>query len=106
MKSLDIMSFCEFYEIIVLIIWLIMAVAEFDLEKERNVLDEQGVKIADNQENSQKNRRKLAESTKGISFTRKKRDEILKNKILRSFSLLFIGNEVIEGRRICSCLCR
>lgn len=39
---------------------------EFDLEKERNVLDEQGVKIADNQENSQKNRRKLAESTKGI----------------------------------------
>ena len=40
--------------------------SEFDLEKERNVLDEQGVKIADNQENSQKNRRKLAESTKGI----------------------------------------
>ncbi|XP_062116954.1 protein CASP isoform X2 [Humulus lupulus] len=37
---------------------------EFDLEKERYVLDEQGVKIADNQENSQKNRRKLAESTK------------------------------------------
>ncbi|KAF4398761.1 hypothetical protein G4B88_028124 [Cannabis sativa] len=38
---------------------------EFDLEKERYVLDEQGVKIADNQENSQKNRRKLAESYKG-----------------------------------------
>lgn len=42
--------------------------SEFDLEKERNVLDEQGVKIADNQENSQKNRRKLAESTKGIWY--------------------------------------
>lgn len=40
--------------------------AEFDLEKERSVLDEQGLKIAENQENSQKNRRKLAESTRGL----------------------------------------
>lgn len=39
--------------------------AEFDLEKERSVLDEQGLRIAENQENSQKNRRKLAESTRG-----------------------------------------
>lgn len=37
---------------------------EFDLEKERSVLDEQGLRIAENQENSQKNRRKLAESTR------------------------------------------
>ncbi|KAJ4893950.1 Protein CASP [Raphanus sativus] len=37
---------------------------EFDLEKEKSVLDEQGLRIAENQENSQKNRRKLAESTR------------------------------------------
>ncbi|GAB4860971.1 hypothetical protein Ancab_036131 [Ancistrocladus abbreviatus] len=37
---------------------------EFDLEKERGLLDEQGLRIAENQENSQKNRRKLAESTR------------------------------------------
>ncbi|KAM1457278.1 hypothetical protein ACFX13_035332 [Malus domestica] len=36
----------------------------FDLEKEKSVLDEQGLRIAENQENSQKNRRKLAESTR------------------------------------------
>uniref|UniRef100_A0A165Z4M7 Cux N-terminal domain-containing protein n=1 Tax=Daucus carota subsp. sativus TaxID=79200 RepID=A0A165Z4M7_DAUCS len=35
----------------------------FGLEKERRVLHEQGLKIAENHENSQKNRRKLAEST-------------------------------------------
>ncbi|KAJ0264386.1 Protein CASP [Hirschfeldia incana] len=37
---------------------------EFDLEKEKSILDEQGLRIAENQENSQKNRRKLAESTR------------------------------------------
>ncbi|XP_073283252.1 protein CASP-like [Primulina huaijiensis] len=37
---------------------------DFDLEKERSILDEQGLRIAENQENSQKNRRKLAESTR------------------------------------------
>lgn len=37
---------------------------DFDLEKERGALDEQGLRIAENQENSQKNRRKLAESTR------------------------------------------
>lgn len=41
---------------------------EFDLEKEKSVLDEQGLRIAENQENSQKNRRKLAESTRGMPF--------------------------------------
>lgn len=40
-------------------------VADFDLEKWRAKLDEQGLKIGDNQENSLKNRRKLAESTRG-----------------------------------------
>jgi len=30
------------------------------------VLDEQGLRIAENQENSQKNRRKLAESTRSM----------------------------------------
>jgi hypothetical protein len=38
---------------------------DFELEKEKSVLDEQGLRIAENQENSQKNRRKLAESTRG-----------------------------------------
>ena len=40
-------------------------IAEFDLEKWRAKLDEQGLKIGDNQENSLKNRRKLSESTRG-----------------------------------------
>ena len=44
--------------------------ADFDLEKERAILDEQGLRIAENQENSQKNRRKLAESTRGIILAR------------------------------------
>lgn len=38
---------------------------DFDLEKERSILDEQGLRIAENQDISQKNRRKLAESTRG-----------------------------------------
>lgn len=42
--------------------------ADFDLEKERSGLDEQGLKIAENQESSQKNRRKLAESTRGMFY--------------------------------------
>eukprot|EP00898_Chlorokybus_atmophyticus_P007204 jgi/Chlat1/7485/Chrsp60S07002 len=37
---------------------------EFDLERTRSKLDEQGLKIADNQETSLKNRRKLAEVTR------------------------------------------
>lgn len=41
--------------------------ADFDLEKEKGILDEQGLRIAENQENSQKNRRKLAENTRGIT---------------------------------------
>jgi hypothetical protein len=42
---------------------------DFDLEKEKVVLDEQGLRIAENQENSQKNRRKLAENTRGINYS-------------------------------------
>lgn len=48
--------------------YLLFLFTEFDLEKERSVLDDQGVRIGENQENSQKNRRKLAETTRGISF--------------------------------------
>lgn len=40
--------------------------SDFELEKEKSVLDEQGLRIAENQENSQKNRRKLAENTRGM----------------------------------------
>ncbi|KAK4750485.1 hypothetical protein SAY87_003967 [Trapa incisa] len=49
---------------------------EFDLEKEKSVLDEQGLRIAENQENSQKNRRKLAESTR--DFKKASAEEKLK----------------------------
>ncbi|XP_024018980.1 protein CASP [Morus notabilis] len=58
---------------------------EFDLEKERNVLDEQGVKIADNQENSQKNRRKLAESTKEFRKASPEDKLTLFNSLLKGF---------------------
>lgn len=40
--------------------------SDFELEKEKSILDEQGLRIAENQENSQRNRRKLAENTRGV----------------------------------------
>lgn len=46
-------------------LYIVLLFADFELEKERVLLDEQGLRIAENQENSQKNRRKLAESTRG-----------------------------------------
>lgn len=46
---------------------------DFDLEAWRVKLDEQGLKIGDNQENSLKNRRKLAESTR--DFKKASNDE-------------------------------
>lgn len=46
---------------------------DFDLEKWRAKLDEQGLKIGDNQESSLKNRRKLAESTR--DFKKASNDE-------------------------------
>ncbi|XP_030492821.2 protein CASP [Cannabis sativa] len=58
---------------------------EFDLEKERYVLDEQGVKIADNQENSQKNRRKLAESYKEFKKASADEKSSLFNSLLKGF---------------------
>ncbi|GAB2270239.1 hypothetical protein Dimus_005143 [Dionaea muscipula] len=57
---------------------------EFDLEKEKSLLDEQGLRIAENQENSQKNRRKLAESTR--DFKKASSEEKLS-----SFSTLLKG---------------
>ncbi|XP_077241045.1 protein CASP [Tasmannia lanceolata] len=58
---------------------------DFDLEKERSGLDEQGLKIAENQENSQKNRRKLAESTR--DFKKASADEKLNllNSLLKGY---------------------
>lgn len=58
---------------------------DFDLEKERSALDEQGLKIAENQENSQKNRRKLAESTR--DFKKASADEKLNlfNSLLKAY---------------------
>ncbi|KAL5663252.1 hypothetical protein ACJX0J_023360, partial [Zea mays] len=57
----------------------------FDLEKERSGLDEQGLKIAENQETSQKNRRKLAENTR--DFKKASSDEKLSllNSLLKSY---------------------
>ncbi|KAK9114805.1 hypothetical protein Syun_021602 [Stephania yunnanensis] len=58
---------------------------DFDIEKERSILDEQGLKIAENQENSQKNRRKLAESTR--DFRKASADEKLNlfNSLLKAY---------------------
>lgn len=58
---------------------------DFDLEKERSLLDEQGLKIAENQESSQKNRRKLAESTR--DFKKASTDEKLSlfNSLLKGY---------------------
>ena len=39
--------------------------AEFDLESSRSEMDEQGLRVAEHQESSLKNRRKLAEATRG-----------------------------------------
>ncbi|CAK7349755.1 unnamed protein product [Dovyalis caffra] len=58
---------------------------DFELEREKSVLDEQGLRIAENQENSQKNRRKLAESTR--DFKKASSDEKLGlfNSLLKGF---------------------
>ncbi|KAG2535825.1 hypothetical protein PVAP13_9NG134400 [Panicum virgatum] len=58
---------------------------DFDLEKERSGLDEQGLKIAENQETSQKNRRKLAENTR--DFKKASSDDKLSlfNSLLKSY---------------------
>ncbi|XP_021801311.1 protein CASP isoform X2 [Prunus avium] len=58
---------------------------EFDLEKEKSVLDEQGLRIAENQENSQKNRRKLAESTRDFKKAAPEEKLNLFNSLLRGY---------------------
>ncbi|XVE64072.1 hypothetical protein DITRI_Ditri07aG0071800 [Diplodiscus trichospermus] len=58
---------------------------EFDLEKEKSVLDEQGLRIAENQENSQKNRRKLAESTRDFKKASTEEKLSLFNSLLKGY---------------------
>ncbi|KAK3000372.1 hypothetical protein RJ639_020277 [Escallonia herrerae] len=58
---------------------------KFDLEKERSVLDEQGLRIAENQENSQKNRRKLAESTRDFKKASAEEKLSLFNSLLKGY---------------------
>lgn len=58
---------------------------DFDLEKEKSVLDEQGLRIAENQENSQKNRRKLAESTRGFKKAPPEEKLNLFNSLLKGY---------------------
>lgn len=58
---------------------------DFDLEKERTILDEQGLRIAENQENSQKNRRKLAESTRDFKKASSEEKLGLFNALLKGY---------------------
>ncbi|OAY59204.1 protein CASP [Manihot esculenta] len=58
---------------------------EFDLEKEKSVLDEQGLRIAENQENSLKNRRKLAESTRDFKKASPEEKLGLFNSLLKGY---------------------
>ncbi|EOY20970.1 CCAAT-displacement protein alternatively spliced product isoform 4, partial [Theobroma cacao] len=58
---------------------------EFYLEKEKSVLDEQGLRIAENQENSQKNRRKLAESTRDFKKASAEEKLSLFNSLLKGY---------------------
>ncbi|PSR96556.1 Protein CASP like [Actinidia chinensis var. chinensis] len=58
---------------------------DFNLEKERIVLDEQGLRIGENQENSQKNRRKLAESTRDFKKASAEEKLGLFNSLLKGY---------------------
>ncbi|KAL7223250.1 hypothetical protein ACSBR1_024833 [Camellia fascicularis] len=58
---------------------------DFDLEKEKSVLDEQGLRIAEHQENSQKNRRKLAESTRDFKKASAEEKLGLFNSLLKGY---------------------
>ncbi|XP_028792831.1 protein CASP [Neltuma alba] len=58
---------------------------DFDLEKEKSILDEQGLRIAENQENSQKNRRKLAESTRDFKKASPEEKLGLFNTLLKGY---------------------
>ncbi|XP_061342119.1 protein CASP isoform X1 [Gastrolobium bilobum] len=58
---------------------------DFELEKEKSILDEQGLRIAENQENSQKNRRKLAESTRDFKKASQEEKLSLFNTLLKGY---------------------
>ncbi|KAK9668791.1 hypothetical protein RND81_13G087000 [Saponaria officinalis] len=58
---------------------------DFELEKEKSLLDEQGLRIAENQENSQKNRRKLAESTRDFKKAPPEEKLNLFNSLLKGY---------------------
>ncbi|KAJ7973904.1 putative Protein CASP [Quillaja saponaria] len=58
---------------------------DFDLEKEKSLLDEQGLRIAENQDNSQKNRRKLAESTRDFKKAPPEEKLSLFNSLLKGY---------------------
>ncbi|KAL0445351.1 UNVERIFIED_CONTAM: protein CASP [Sesamum latifolium] len=65
--------------------YVISLLSDFDLEKERTILDEQGLRIAENQENSQKNRRKLAESTRDFKKASNEEKLVLFNSLLKGY---------------------
>ncbi|RDY09003.1 Protein CASP, partial [Mucuna pruriens] len=58
---------------------------DFELEKEKSILDEQGLRIAENQENSQKNRRKLAENTRDFKKASPEDKLSLFNSLLKGY---------------------
>ncbi|XP_020587087.1 protein CASP [Phalaenopsis equestris] len=58
---------------------------DFDFEKERSVLDEQGLRIAENQEIIQKNRRKLAENTRDFKKASSEEKLNLFNSLLKGY---------------------
>ncbi|KAL1356717.1 protein CASP [Arachis duranensis] len=58
---------------------------DFELEKEKSVLDEQGLRIAENQENSHKNRRKLAENTRDFKKASPEDKLSLFNSLLKGY---------------------
>ncbi|KAG5022065.1 hypothetical protein JHK85_018407 [Glycine max] len=58
---------------------------DFELEKEKSILDEQGLRIAENQESSQKNRRKLAENTRDFKKASPEDKLSLFNSLLKGY---------------------
>ncbi|KAL2999620.1 hypothetical protein AAZX31_09G169800 [Glycine max] len=58
---------------------------DFELEKEKSILDEQGLRIAENQENSQRNRRKLAENTRDFKKASPEDKLSLFNSLLKGY---------------------
>lgn len=58
---------------------------DFDLENERSKLDEQGLRIGENQEASLKNRRKLAESTRDFKKASTEDKQKLFNTLLKGY---------------------